>query len=409
VGWKWPLFIIMAILGLLGLAAVGVHYRLDGILDDHRQECQTILATFPVDPTPRPAILGPAEPGNVWDCYRPAFAALKRVDPDAEWELSAEMGALFQIWEALATPPAWLQTAEPSLNLCRSGARRSDLAWQGPRDKGLEADALRAVKALCSRSFLSWHAGKDAEAVEDLVAALTLTSDVGRLGGSGLFLQLAESHILDQFSKVLSLQSLTAPQLEELERQVDLLRSVRLGFGHRLREAGARARLEVLDDDPEVQTVGSTFRYPLSENIDARDLYSLRFAKARILRAIRACGRDLEALDWSRSACPSLEMQRILDGYEKRHVRDVMPYFAVGAKQEAAVLNLELLSLALHSARHQALQGRLPADAPEAASTLPLVNHVEFSADRIFLNTSTLVLMYLDPELRQAWTIKRRR
>jgi hypothetical protein len=408
VGWKWPVFITVTILGLLGLAAVGVHFRLDGLLEDHRRECALILGEFPVDLTPRPAILGPAEPGNVWDCYRPAFAALKAQDPDAHWELSAEMATLFQIWEVPATPPPWLQAAEPSLDLCRSGARRRDLAWQGPKDPGLEAAAFRAVKALCSRSFLAWRAGRDADAAEDLVAALTLTGDVGRLGGSGEFLRLAEPHILDHFSKLLSLQGLSASQLEALEHQVDLVRAARLGFRHRLREAGARGRLEVLDHDPEVQDEISGFRFPLSQKIDGRDLYSLRLAKVRILRAIRSCGRDLESVAWTPGAAPSAEMQRILSGYEGRHVTDLMPYYWVAAKQEENVLNLEILSLALRCARYQAVHGRLPASGTESESTLPFASQVKFFGERIFLDTSTLGLMVFDSEVRQAWTIRRR-
>jgi hypothetical protein len=101
-------------------------------------------------------------------------------------------------------------------------------------------------------------------------------------------------------------------------------------------------------------------------------------------------------------------MQRIMDGYDGRHISELMPYYRVAAKQEESVLNLEMLSLALHCARYQALHGRLPVDAAEAESTLPFVSHVEFSGDRIFLNTSTLGLMVYDEEVRQRWTIKRR-
>jgi hypothetical protein len=101
-------------------------------------------------------------------------------------------------------------------------------------------------------------------------------------------------------------------------------------------------------------------------------------------------------------------MDRILSGYEGRHIGDLIPYHDPVGRQEASLLDLELLSLALRCARYQALHGRLPASGTEAESTLPFVRHVKFSGDGIFLDTPALGLMYVNPPLRQAWTIKRR-
>jgi len=406
-GWKLP-GLILGGFGALGLAAWIVHLCLDAQLEKHREECLAIQQACPADPTPRPAILGPEEPGNIWDCYRPAFAGLRGLDPEPEEELSENIGNRFHVYGSPGKAPPLLEAAEPFLELCRSAVRRRAGRWWGSKDPALPAAAARAVKALCSKGRLEWQAGRDAAAAQWVLAALTVSSDVARLSGSWEFLGLTEGWVLEELQAILSLQNMTVPQLEDLSRKLDLLRSARLSFVTRLRDTSSRSRLEILDGDPEFEGEGFPVRFPLSSKIDWRDLNSLRVAKIRLLGALRSCGRELETVPWNGERLPSTEMNRVISGYKGRYIQQLMPYGDVFARQDQDLLRLDLLSVAVHCARFQAVHGRLPKSGSEAGLTQSFVPHLEFFEDRIFLNTTAMGMYFVNSDLPQRWAIQRR-
>jgi len=306
-----------------------------------------------VDVSPRPAILGPEESGNVWELLVPAFSGLADLD---EYQNINN----FDAHGTTGDTPRLIDAAHPYLELCRRAACRRDRTWRGPPQPG-GVQAARAVRALSSKGLMLWRDGHDAEAAEWMVAALTVGYDGAALSGDWNLLITTEEWVLADLRDLLSEQTLTAAQLELLARRLELLRSVRLPFVHRIRQDWVVNAMTVLEDDIYISEEGSgSPSGRLSSLIGWKDFYSLRFAKSRLLTGLRSCERDLERVPWEDAPAASKEAERVIDTYRGRCVHPVLPYLPDFVAQERELLALDILAVAVDCARYQALHDRLP-------------------------------------------------
>jgi hypothetical protein len=374
-GWKLPL-ILLGIVGFLALGGLGISLRLDTLLEEHRRECLSIQQAFPVDVSPRPPILGPEEKGNVWELLLPAFAGIEKLD---EYDNIDN----FDAHGTTADTPRLIDAARPHLELCRRAACRRDRAWRGePRPDGMQA--LRAVRALSSRGLLLWRAGRDAEAADWMIAALTVGYDWAALTGDWSALALTEKWAVADLRDFLSEQSLSPAQLEDLGRRLALLRSVRPSFAIRLRQASSLARLDILDEPIWISEEDSkSDSVPLTSLIGWRDGYSLRLAKVRILNSLRACERELEGVPWETPANADQEAKRIIDTYRGRFVHPLIPYLMEFFHQAHSLQLFDVLAVAIDCARFQALHGRLPKTWAESGITRPLYSWLTLEGEQL--------------------------
>lgn len=359
-GWKLPI-LILGSLGLLALGAAGIHLWLNARLEEHRRECIAIKKTGPVDVSPRPAILSPEELGNVWELLVPAYAGLRAMDESCNF-------SHFDPTNTTVDLQSWIARAGPSLELCRRAAHRRDRTWKGPLDPQSRFAGL-AVRASSTKGLLLWRDGRDAEAVEWMLVALTMATDDAALHGYWGDQMVEEGWVVQDLRQLLSRQSLTATQLEDLGRRLDLLRSLRVPFALQLRQMSAMAREGILESDVyEAAACDLSGESPsrLSDMVGWRDFWSVRYAKARILNDIRRCGRDLEAISWQDPRAAMSEAKRSLDSYQGRFVKRKLPYLGCCCQEEEAWINLNLLSAAVACARFQVLHGRLPCTWEEA-------------------------------------------
>jgi len=360
-GSRWKLPVSLGTLGLLGLAAAGIHFWLNALLEEHRRECVAIKKTFPVDVSPRPAILGPEEPGNVWELLVPAYAGMQTLDESCNY-------AHFDPTDTTMDVPRWIARAGPSLELCRRAARRRDRTWRGPLDPNTRFAGL-TVRALSTKGLLLWRDGQDAEAAEWMLVALTIATDDAALHGYWGDQKVEEGWVVQDLRDLLSRQSLTVAQLEDLGRRLDLLRSLRVPFPLELRLMGAMARRSILESEcyeaAECDLSGSPARR-WSDMVGWQDFWSVRYAKVRILNDIRRCGRELEGISWRDPRAAMTEAERILGSYQGRLVQRKLLYKGSCCAEEESLIDLAVLSASVECARFQALHGRLPRTWEEA-------------------------------------------
>jgi hypothetical protein len=203
-----------------------------------------------------------------------------------------------------------------------------------------------------------------------MLVALTVATDDAALQGNWGDQWVSESEVLPNLLDLLSQQSLTAVQLEDLGRRLDLLRSLRVPFAHELQQMGAMQRRAILEreyyDAEEERSPDSAASGRLGDMVGWRDFWSVRYAKVRILNDIRGCGRELEGVPWQDPEAAMTEAERILDTYQGRFVPRKLPYLGSFCLEEVCQINLNLLSAAIACARYQAIHGRLPRTWEEA-------------------------------------------
>lgn len=372
--WRTPVlsFVVAAVLLLAGW---GIHRGLDAALAAHERDCEEILEAFPVDQSPRPAILGSEESGNVWELLVPAFAGIKALDEYDNFNN-------FDAHGTTGDTPRLIEASRPYLDSCRRAAARRDRTWKGLRAPGLVFPTL-AARALSSRGVMAWRDGRDAEAADWMVVALTVAYDSAAIRGD----QPYEVPILQDFRELLSEQALSAAQLEELGRRLKLLRSIRPGFVQLLRRGGARGRLDFHFADPWMANPdspnGSGGQF--STQIGWKDAFSVRLARIRIMNDIRSCGRQLEQVSWENPALAPAEAQRIIDSYQGRFVPPLIPfaYRSAFESEQSAREQLEALSVAVEVARFQAIHGSLPKTWEEAGIPPPVNVQLKLDEDGV--------------------------
>jgi hypothetical protein len=396
--WKTPL-ILLGVAAFFGLAGLSIHLYLDAALEQHRKECTAIRDTFPVDASSRPAVLGPEEAGNVWELLLPAVSRIDALDPNPD---------NFDAHGTEGRTPQLMEAAGPDLELCRRAARRRDRSWSGPRLS--EGSARNAICALSSKGLLLWRDGRDAEAAEWIVVALTVGTDLSALTGDISYETYAHNVMEDNIRDLLSEHSLTAAQLTDLGRRLRLLRSLRLPRGLSLRRSFAQFQLRLLDADPYIGDDGAGRSGALSELLGWKDCYSLRVAKMRILNDLRSCREELGRLSWK---TPSLtaEVVRIVATYQRPYVRSLLSSEYGFRSRSVETGDWDIPAVLVECARFQAEHGRLPRTWQEAGITVTAPSDLILEPDRIVLSESAdpLTTPYVTGRFPDEWVLARRK
>lgn len=382
-GWKGPL-IVVALLALPVLGGLGVHFYLDAVLNRYQQEFDAFRADFPTDISPRPAILSPEEPGNVWELYLPAFSRIDALDDNVD---------NFDAHGIVGQTPRLIGEAGASLEQCRRATRRSLRTWSGAPPT---ISPNKAIRALDSKGVLLWRDGRDAEAVEWLLVSLTVAYDWAALTGDWEVMTNAESSAVEDFGDLLSDHSLSAAQLEDLGSRLKLLRSRRMSMRVWIRARYQFRVISVLEADVWVYPNDDSSGIALSEVVNWKDLYSQRVAKARILNSLRSCRRELDALSWDSGTIPPT--QSIVDSYNGRFVHSWVKDFTDAVVHQAGLNYLDYVIALVDCARYQAVHGRLPESWKDVGISGPLTTHLVLEEDRV-----------VAPITFQSWPLARRK
>jgi hypothetical protein len=402
----WILSIAIAVLTLLpGLALVYVYRRVETVLEAHRLDVASTLEDVPIRGSTRPAILLPAEAGNVWDLLRPALDAVADLYPLESGGRYDEYKDANLDWRGVeGETPRLLALAAPALEKCRQALRRSALDWSGPPDRDLPAKAGRIGRALCSRAAMSWEAGRDAEAVEWLIVAMVVAQDVARLGQRGTWdaLQVVERWACQEARGRLADHGLGAGDLEEIGRRLDLVRASRPPLALLLRVCSADVRNGILQDSisfEQTDLKGDTDFVRLEKLAGWRDLYSVRICRARLLSGATDAYQELAGA--SGASNPWAGLDRIRSKYPAQDVGQLLPPSQWYDPELRARLSLDLFRLAIAVARIQAESGRFPRSLEETGVTTTLGRPVSIEEGRIDAQSGTF-------DLELVWSIRRR-
>jgi hypothetical protein len=371
----WTLIGSVALVLSLGAGLGGrsfILHRSGAAIESHQAELAQIEQR-PLNPRPtRPAIEGPPEAGSVWDLLRPAMRATWGMDPEGSSSspISPASEANFNLHGIPAGTLLLLEASRPHLEACRRSLRRGVLDWEGPALEDLPYQATRICRALCSMAFRSWQEGRDAEAVDWLITALSVAQDVARIGQkeSRTLLRVVEDWAVEESRFLLSEQGLSAGELEDFERRLDLLRSLRPTPAAEVREWGARIRREVLEDTavveiPVLQHETGTAR--LSETVGWRDLYSTQLQLARVLTELRDAAEESVFLPWNSSGALEAGWTALSLRYRPGDVRQLWSQAPGFGPELQAALRWDLLRIAVAAARFLAAHGRMPQDLAE--------------------------------------------
>lgn len=366
---------ISAILFLPIFFAVYLHLGVEAILRNHRAEIAFLQEEVPIRTGTRPVLLGPGDAGNAWDLLRPALEVLGDLAPLEAGDYSELRDPDFDWRGAPGVTPELIEQATPSLEDCRRAMRRSDLSWTGPADPDLAAKAGRAGRALCTKAVYAHEAGRGAEAVEWLTTALGVVHDAARTGQRGTWrsLHVVERWVCQEARLILSNHRLSAKELEDFGRGLDLLRSSRPALGLALRQWSATAREEILEDsygDPYL--LRGDENVPWSTTAGWKDFYSPRLLQTRLLNGIRRAVEELSNVPMAPSSGLSARAIGIELRYPAEDVGQLLPGPSFFDDIEAAQLRLDMLRLAVAFARSQVETGRFPLSASEAGMTLDL-------------------------------------
>src|SRR5581483_631850 len=264
---------------------------------------------------------------------------------------------------------------------------------------------------------MAWQEGRDAEAADWLVAALSVAQDVARLGdpsGSGL-LRITEAWVFEEAKFLFSEHGLSESQLREFERRLGVLRSSRPLPTSAIRRWGTDARREVLEGRATVEAPGwpgDPRGLPLEEAVGWRDFWSLRLQKARVLAELRDAALRSESLPWHSSGELASAWESLSSRYRPEDVGQLWGRSSRFGIELSAALRRDFLRAASAVARFQAAHGRMPRDLAETGLTLNLSRPVAIEGDRIVVDLTTQAAdswLYdsLAP-VEMAWEIRRR-
>jgi hypothetical protein len=184
-----------------------------------------VLALFVLSPGRVPADAPPGLGANAALKYWQAFATLPSFTKAEQAKLNAE--CLTMPLDAHARE--LVSRGEYSLQMLRRGAALRPCAWGISYEDGVyvripHAEATRAVSALvCLRARLRFEEGKSAEAIDDVVAAMTLGRHVSLEGGfiAVLFGYSVEHRMIETLAPYLS--RLDARTIKGLKTRLDAL------------------------------------------------------------------------------------------------------------------------------------------------------------------------------------------
>jgi hypothetical protein len=183
-----------------------------------------VLVVFPVGKAAADA--GPDQSGNAALKYWQAFATLPRLTEAEQTKLVTDCVTM-----PLDAPARDLVTkAAYSLRMLHQGAALGRCAWGlGWEEEGVglllpQADGARVLSALaCLRARLRFEAGQNAEALDDLLAALTLGRHFAR---EGLNIMVLVRYGIEQRASdtlAMYLPRLTAETIQDLKTRLDAL------------------------------------------------------------------------------------------------------------------------------------------------------------------------------------------
>jgi hypothetical protein len=350
------LLAILCVLALVGGVGGSLYRRVGSSIATHRAEIAALLDDLPLRHATRPALLLPEEPGNVWEVLGPAFESLRdlqemRTTPDSIWN---GMESNFNLRGIPADTPRLLEDGRAALDACRLSMRRSALDWKGPLDPALPYMAARAGRALSSKGLLCWQEGRDAEAMEWLLTALSVAYDAARLGQHRTWevLHVIEDWVLEDARFLLSEQNLTAAELTDFERRLDQLRAQRPPLTLAFQIEGAEARKDFLE---QLQEPG--FPHDDTAGPGWKDLYSWRIYTARMLTGLRSGFDDAGRMSWSSATDVAAQWSRLCQVQRE----EVQERLLINPGGEVNLLvRLEAFRVALACARFQSAQGRMP-------------------------------------------------
>jgi len=366
---------------LIALALVGgvggsLYHRAGTSIETQRAEIAALLDDLTLRHSVRTALLLPEEPGNVWELLGPAFESLRGLLELQTTSISSAMEANFNLRGVPGDTPRLLEEARTALDACRRSMRRSTLDWNGPLDPDIPYKLARAGRALSSMGLKCWQEGRDAEAMDWLLTALSVAYDVARLGQyqTWAVLYVIEAWVLEDAGFVLEEQNLTTAELTEIERRFDQLRAQRPSLALAFQVQGAEARRYFLK---EVEQPGSPYDH--TNGPGWRDLHSRRLYTARMLTGIRSVCEDAGRMTWTSATDAVGEWSRVTQAQQE----EVEVRLSIHPGNEVLLLiRLESFRAALACARFQAAQGRMPGTIEETgfapvlgACSVAIVDH----------------------------------
>jgi len=415
--------ILGAVLLGIGAAALGLRTfaleRAEASFRFHQAEVGEADREGPTRTGARGPIEGPEEAGSAWELLRPAFEGVWALaDPPQEGSLALNSEPNFTAHGAAGDTPVLLERAAPYLEACRRSLRRSIADGPGPVDAHLVVhQAARVCRALCSKGFLAWQDGRDAEAADWLIAALSVAQDVARLGhpyGNGM-LRITEAWVSEEAKFLFSEHGLTEPQLREFERRLDVLRATRPLPTSTVWGWGADARSDVLEGRASVDVPdksGDAWSVPLEQAVGWRDLWSVRLQKARVLAELRDAALQSESLPWNSSGDLASAWASLCARYRQADVGQLWGRRYHFGIELAAALRRDFLRAAAAVARFEAAHGRMPRDLAETGGPVKPSRTVTIQGDRIVVDLPTQAADYglydtLAP-VELNWEIRRR-
>jgi hypothetical protein len=199
-----------------------------------------------------------------------------------------------------------------------------------------------------------WQEGRDAEAMDWLLTALSVAYDTARLGQYQTWpvFRVIEDWVLEDAWFVLEEQNLTAAELAELERRFDQLRAQRPPLALAFQVQGAEARRSFLE---EVEQPGSPYDHTAGPGW--KDFFSRRIYIARMLTGLRSQSDDARLMTWTpgTEGADPWNRLRMAQGEEVAERQSINPPGEVHSQ-----IPLEVFRAALACARFQAAQGRMP-------------------------------------------------
>ena len=260
----------------------------------------------------RPVLSGTAEPGNAWTDYTAALDDIESIKSDAS-KLS-----LFVYRQKGADPAAAraLVDSKPlALEHLRRGAHRAEGNFAYEWNEGLRRRQIRptcgtlSTLALARARFLQ-EEGRHRDAADLVLDVLQFGSDLRRnsmmLGDS--YGASIVSGGLDELKDIVLARKLTAKELSELDRSLDLLDAHWPDFAVSLRNESMLVRTILASEDPE-SIVGKdisplkAWRYGFSVKRMAAD--AARQIEAFVDRSIRH-----QALPWKERVVAQSQLQR---------------------------------------------------------------------------------------------------
>jgi hypothetical protein len=406
--------LLIAMLTTAGAAGLGVFvlHRADAAILFHRAEVKAADREVPTRTGTRGPIEGPEEGGSAWDLLTPALDGVWALADPSEEGISLRSEPNFTAHGAPGDTLRLLELSAPHLEACRRSLRRSVTDGPGPTDAHLVVDkAVRVCRALCSKGFLAWQDGRDSEAVDWLITALSVAHDVARLGDlySRGLLHVTEAWVSEETKYLFSEHGLTETQLRELERRLDVLRSGRPLPTAEVWDWGVQIRRSVLEGRAWVDAPDNV---QLADAVGWRDFWSPRLQKARVLAGLRDAALQAQTLPWNSSGGLAPAWASLCARYRPDDVKQLWDQPSSFCVELVPALRWDFLRAVAAAARFESANGRMPKDLVETGAILDLSRPVTIEGNRILVDLTTGVadpmLYYGLAPIEVSWEIRRR-